>query len=112
VTTLAIVHEPWMRDRACGSGDTALFFPPRYEQAPERAVREAKAKAICAGCPVRLDCLEFARRTADDHAIMGGLTPEERRLRCLNCGRGVPQQGCRHGYCSGTCYQALLEVRG
>ena len=61
---------------ACRSADPDLFFPisasgPALEQA-------AKAKAICATCPVRRECLAFALRTGQVHGIWGGTTEDER----------------------------------
>ena len=38
----------------------------------------AEAKAVCAGCLVRRECLAFALRTRQVHGIWGGLTEEER----------------------------------
>ena len=40
----------------------------------------ASAIAICAGCPVRADCLELSLRHARcDYGVWGGLVEEERR---------------------------------
>lgn len=51
----------------------------------EAAQREAaSAIAVCAGCPVRAQCLELAMRnwTVGQHGVWGGIVPAEReRLR-------------------------------
>lgn len=43
----------------------------------------ARAKAVCAGCPVRSDCLEYAldmvANVDDQYGVWGGLDPAERR---------------------------------
>lgn len=39
----------------------------------------APAKAICAACPVRDECLEHALRVNEKHGIWGGTTEKERR---------------------------------
>jgi WhiB family redox-sensing transcriptional regulator len=39
----------------------------------------AKAKATCAGCPVRQACLGFALEHDLMHGISGGTTPEDRQ---------------------------------
>jgi WhiB family redox-sensing transcriptional regulator len=66
-----------LRDAACGEQDLELFYPDPGDLATERA-----AKQVCAGCPVRQPCLEMALATGDQHAILGGTTPQERgRLR-------------------------------
>jgi len=58
-----------------------MFFPPTYpERKEERDAREAKAKAICAECPVRAECLDYALDIREPHGIWGGLTEAERRL--------------------------------
>jgi WhiB family transcriptional regulator, redox-sensing transcriptional regulator len=66
-----------VRDAACGDQDPELFYPDPYDLATEQAARQ-----VCAGCPVREPCLEMALATGDQHAILGGTTPQERvRLR-------------------------------
>jgi len=66
-----------LRDAACGEQDLELFYPDPGDTAAEQA-----AKAVCAACPVREPCLEMALATGDQHAILGGTTPQERgRLR-------------------------------
>ena len=66
-----------LRDAACGEQDLGLFYPDPGDLQTEQA-----AKQVCASCPVREPCLEMALATGDQHAILGGTTPEERgRLR-------------------------------
>ena len=50
----------WQDGAACRGMDTLLFFGPDHEARPEREIREAKAKAVCTLCPVRVQCLDFA----------------------------------------------------
>ncbi|MGW1068280.1 WhiB family transcriptional regulator [Streptomyces aureus] len=38
-----------------------------------------RAKALCAGCPVRLECLSFALDNRIEHGIWGGATERDRR---------------------------------
>jgi WhiB family redox-sensing transcriptional regulator len=45
----------------------------------ERELREGRAKAICAGCPVQPQCLDHALAIQEPHGIWGGLTENERR---------------------------------
>ena len=49
-----------------------MFFPATPQE-------EAEAVALCATCPVRAQCLEYALRNKESHGIWGGTTPEERR---------------------------------
>lgn len=70
----------WQYRAACRGEDTGLFFPPHaQETADERRGREVLAKTICAGCDVRVDCLEYALRTQEPYGVWGGLNESERR---------------------------------
>ena len=70
----------WQLEAACRGADATLFFAPNYfEKREEKDAREAKAKILCAVCPVREPCLEYALRTRDPHGIWGGLNELERR---------------------------------
>jgi WhiB family transcriptional regulator, redox-sensing transcriptional regulator len=75
-TTRLIAGGEWRSAAACRSADPDLFFPisgsgPALEQA------EA-AKAICATCRARRECLAFALRTGQVHGIWGGKTEDQR----------------------------------
>src|SRR6185437_12779087 len=50
----------WQDAAACRGTDVVLFFGPDGERQPERDIRERKAKALCASCPVRNECLDYA----------------------------------------------------
>jgi WhiB family redox-sensing transcriptional regulator len=67
----------WRSAAACRSADPELFFP--LSEFGKSLEQIAEAKAICIGCPVRRQCLEFALRTRQTHGIWGGLTELERR---------------------------------
>jgi WhiB family redox-sensing transcriptional regulator len=67
----------WQSDAACRGEDLVLFFGPDGERAPEREVRERKAKAICAGCPVARECLEYALARPERYGVWR-LTEDER----------------------------------
>lgn len=56
---------------ACFGEDPELWFQthPRLQ---------GKAKAICAGCPIRQECLDHAMKHNIKFGIWGGLTPCER----------------------------------
>lgn len=70
----------WQFDAACRGEDSSLFFAPNYfEKREEKGAREAKAKALCARCPVRRPCLEYALGVREPHGIWGGLNEFERR---------------------------------
>jgi WhiB family redox-sensing transcriptional regulator len=70
----------WQSAAACRGPEAALFFPPAAgEQRSEREAREARAKAICAGCGVSAECLEYALHIREPHGIWGGLNEVERQ---------------------------------
>lgn len=69
----------WRLDAACDGADLSLFFG-EWDESPERRLeREAQAKALCAGCPSRVPCLEFAVALAVPWGVFGGLSEDERR---------------------------------
>jgi WhiB family transcriptional regulator, redox-sensing transcriptional regulator len=68
----------WQGRAACKGRNARLFFGPDGEKGQDREIREAKAKAICASCPVRAQCLDYALRNSIKHGVWGGLNREER----------------------------------
>jgi WhiB family redox-sensing transcriptional regulator len=71
-----IRQERWRTLAACRSADPDLFFP--ISSSGPSLAQVAQAKAICAGCPVRRECLAFALRTHQAHGVWGGLSEQER----------------------------------
>lgn len=58
-----IQSETWRRDAACAVPDIDpdIFFPdPEFHPKDERQAMAAEARTICASCPVKSDCLEWA----------------------------------------------------
>ena len=68
----------WLDGAACRGMDVLLFFGPDGEARLEREIREAKAKAVCQLCPVRVQCLDYALRNSIRYGIWAGLNGEER----------------------------------
>jgi WhiB family redox-sensing transcriptional regulator len=68
----------WQDDASCRGQELVLFFGPDGERAPERDVRELKAKAICSGCPARNACLNYALDRPEKYGLYGGLNEDER----------------------------------
>ena len=60
-----------------------IFFPVSVGD-------DARAKQICAGCPVRLDCLQYALAKPEDHGVWGGLNEMERVARAR---AAIPTKG-------------------
>jgi WhiB family transcriptional regulator, redox-sensing transcriptional regulator len=74
-------RQGWLDQAACRDHDPERFFPESGEQ-----TKAAEAKAICASCQVRDQCLDLAVKAAGgidgDHGVFGGTLPAERsRLR-------------------------------
>ncbi len=76
-TTASAAGAAWMDLGACRDAEPELFFP--VSSAGPALAQVAVAKAVCASCPVREPCLEYALDTAQDHGVWGGLSEEERR---------------------------------
>jgi WhiB family redox-sensing transcriptional regulator len=74
------IDDLWQLKAACRGPQAAVFFPPTsFERKDEKEDREVRAKAICATCPVRKPCLEYAIRIREPHGIWGGLNEMERK---------------------------------
>ena len=74
------VDDLWQSKAACRGPQSSVFFPPsHFERKDEKEAREARAKAICATCPVRRPCLDYALRIREPHGIWGGLNEVERK---------------------------------
>jgi WhiB family redox-sensing transcriptional regulator len=62
----------WRDHAACAGMDPREFFP-RKSDAQKEIIK------VCLGCPVRMDCLQYALDTRSDHGVWGGTTQDERR---------------------------------
>lgn len=72
----------WRSRAACLSHAAVVFFGVDDIETPvERRHREEQAKRICAACPVRVECLEYALTMREPYGIWGGLTEIERKAR-------------------------------
>lgn len=80
--TYALPHLParqvWMDQAAC-KGRTQLFFGIAGERPERRVKREARARAVCLGCPVLDQCRTMARENGEV-GFWGGESEEERAL--------------------------------
>lgn len=78
----------WHQDAACLGLDPAIFFP-------EKGDDTTAAKAICAGCGVRRECLDWALTNGEKFGVFGGLSENQRkkiRPRRLTNGRLAEQE--------------------
>lgn len=70
----------WMDDALCRGVDPEVFFPVGEPGAPGYEAGVARARGICADCPVRAECLDRALAMGLDDGVFGGLDPAERRV--------------------------------
>jgi WhiB family redox-sensing transcriptional regulator len=62
----------WREQAACRGADLDVFYPERGQTA-------GPARQVCARCPVRQPCLDYALSNRITHGIWGSLTERERR---------------------------------
>lgn len=79
IRTASAGSNDWRHQAACRGKDMDLFFAAEGERGSERRIREAKAKALCSGCPVRTDCLLYALTSPEKFGTWGGLSEDERQ---------------------------------
>ena len=63
---------PVSGEAACTTADPEIFFPSR--RVPDAG---EEAKAICADCPVRAECLEYALATYQEWGVWRGTNEHE-----------------------------------
>ncbi len=82
---LDLDEDAWMNDALCAQTDPEAFFP-------EKGGSTCAAKAVCAVCPVRPECLAYALEHNETVGIWGGLSATElRALRKASTPRSNPQ---------------------
>jgi WhiB family redox-sensing transcriptional regulator len=66
----------WVVDAPCSNTDPEVFFPDRGDPLG----KIARARAVCDGCEIREQCLEYALSAdpVDDWGIWAGTTKDER----------------------------------
>lgn len=69
---LDLVPADWTADALCAESDPDAWYP-------DAGSSGRQAKAICARCGVREDCLQQALDSGDRWGIWGGLSEPERR---------------------------------
>ena len=62
----------WMAEGKCQDVDPGIFFP-------SDGVGVEIARRLCADCPVKAPCLEYALANRIDHGVWGGESERERR---------------------------------
>lgn len=62
----------WMLTGLCRDRDPSFFFP-------SDGVGVDRARRVCAQCPAKEPCLEYALRYRIEHGVWGGASERERR---------------------------------
>ena len=101
-----ITPPAWTSDALCAQVDGDLFFP-------EKGGSSKEAKKVCAECPIRVECLQYALDHGERYGIYGGLSERERRklqprkqnltLTCEHCGNSFNAARSTVRFCSNRC---------
>ncbi len=76
-TTAVLASGDWASQGACHDEDPELFFPITSSGPGRRQI--ARAKAVCARCLVRAECLSYALDSGQESGVWGGTSEEERQ---------------------------------
>lgn len=68
---MEVKSEDWKKRSACKGMDASIFYKE------EKDADYSEARAVCARCPVQVDCLMAGM--GEQHGIWGGLSVRERR---------------------------------
>lgn len=105
----------WMVDAECrklrlpAEVRAALFFPVKGENGENLDA----ARAVCARCPVRDDCLAFAVDNNEMFGLWGGLSTKQRRAaRKRRLADGQPRVPIRHGMAISQYRRCSAEAAG
>lgn len=90
----------WSRHAACLGRLDLDWIDPQPGQADQ-------CRAVCADCPVRTSCQQFALTHGEPWGIWGGLDPDERAIIALAGGhpppRALPSHGTNSRYAKHRC---------
>jgi len=65
-------ERPWVVFGACRGAEADAFFPMTRDATQQALV-------ICASCPVRVECLDYALEARERFGVWGGKTEKQRR---------------------------------
>ena len=63
----------WQDDAACRGKNPEWWFKRPNGTGVNESATNKRAKEICRGCPVRGECLAFARANGERHGIWAGV---------------------------------------
>lgn len=73
VIDIDLLRPPWMGDAACRGLGFDVWFPT-----DEIGPQADAARRVCAGCRVRVECLDYALDAPVRYGLWGGLSTRER----------------------------------
>jgi WhiB family redox-sensing transcriptional regulator len=79
-----LMDTSWMTEGKCRELPPATFFP-------SDGVGVEVARRICADCPVKSPCLEYALYNRIEHGVWGGASERERRRIARRRRTGTPR---------------------
>jgi WhiB family redox-sensing transcriptional regulator len=85
----------WQLSGACRGAEDAVFFHPDLERGSARRVRDEQAKAVCARCPVIVQCRRHAIAAEEPYGVWGGQDETERRAAIAHRRREARRLGRR-----------------
>lgn len=101
-----IAGPDWRKYAACRWEDPDLFFPVGQNTRARQQTQDAKQ--VCALCPARVACLDWAVDSRQYAGVWGGLSEEERQglyeteersfTRCLNAQEWIEEQMAQGAY--------------
>lgn len=71
--------EDWEQRAECRNYPTSMFFPSDKGDGTDNS-HVAKAKSICAVCPVQRQCLDYALANRIAYGVWGGKSERQRRV--------------------------------
>ena len=105
----------WQELGLCRGADPLLFFHTQNERGSSRSRRDQLAKRVCASCPVRLECADYAIRAREPYGVWGGLSEDDREGIFQPDGSVEEPTTCqcsgnRCGSCKGLCGRGDLRT--
>lgn len=82
----------WHDRAACRGQSVDLFFGRDNERGADKERREKRAREICADCPVKRECGEYALSKPEKYGIYGGMTEDKRQSERRRRQRQAPKE--------------------
>lgn len=94
-----VQREEWMEQAACKGKPAGMFIPDPTAKHTALAVLCAEGLALCAGCPVKAECLAYAIKNGERRGVWGGqVFGENRHLRSVDHPPKIITHGTESAY--------------